>query len=251
LERRLDEALRIEALAAATRRQPNPPLLSPAEASASPALDAALPAGALEQFTRRIQPVLLNGCAMSGCHGADPVGGFALDIAPLRGYGDLRSTQRNLQLTLELIDLSKPAESKLLTMARGPHAGVTPISGQRREDILQRLAGWIDDIAAYNAPPTAEAVAVAAPLANAAPQSAVQSLSRPAEPMPPPAEAPLDVSEETDAEPDWEAIVAAAHAKPAEVRRGVELQRVGPRDEFDPAVFNSRYRRPQDDSPAE
>ncbi len=252
LERRLDEALRIAAVAEAPVQQPERPQPASIETDPGPAARATLPEGALEQFTRRIQPVLLNGCATSGCHGADPVGGFALDVAPLRGYGDIRSTQRNLQLTLQLINLTQPGESKLLTMARGPHAGVTPISGQRREDILQRLAAWIDDIAVYNAPPTPEAAPGAAPpVATAAPSTAFQSLSQPAETMSPPENPALEGSAEVSAEPDWEAIVAAANAKPAEVKRGVVLERVGPRDEFDPAVFNTRYRRPQDDRPAE
>lgn len=251
LERRLDEALRLEALGAAPKPSERP-LPTPGEASPGPALGALLPEGALEQYTRRIQPVLLNGCATSGCHGADPAGGFAFDVAPLRGYGDVRSTQRNLQLTLKLINLSQPAESKLLKLARGPHAGVTPISGQRRDDILQRLTAWIDNIAAHNAPLTSDPLASDGASGAAAPLAA-QPTNRLAETTPPPGEPPLeDLAESADgsaAEPDWEAIVAAAHARPAEVKHGVQLERVGPRDEFDPAVFNARYRRPQDDQP--
>lgn len=254
LERRLDEAMRIATIM--------PPQKTPVPSERIEALNGtpaaapdddfqrpALPDGALEQFTRRIQPVLLNSCAISGCHGAEPAGGFAFDVASLRGYGDLRSTERNLDATLRLIDVHQPLSSKLLTIAKGPHAGVTPIGGQRREEMLQRISDWAHKIALHNAPPVAtEVPATATPMTTAAQQlPTAASAQAPAMPAPI-TPAPVDPTT-ASAEPDWEAIVAAAEAKPAEIKHGVQLERVGPRDEFDPAVFNTRYRRPQDDQP--
>lgn len=260
LERRLDEAFRVATIRA-PQKTPTPseptealngtPAAAPDDSFQRPAL----PDGALEQFTRRIQPVLLNSCATSGCHGAEPAGGFAFDVASLRGYGDLRSTERNLDATLGLIDLHNPAASKLLTIAKGPHAGVTPIGGQRREEMLQRISEWAHKIALHNAPPVATEVPAAAGPMTTVPTTAAQQLPI-AAPTPTPvtptpvASTPPTASESTG-EPDWEAIVAAAEAKPAEIKHGVQLERVGPRDEFDPAVFNTRYRRPQDDQPLE
>jgi hypothetical protein len=255
LERRLDEAFRVSNIGA--------PPKTPTPSERTEALDGtpaaapdddfqrpALPDGALEQFTRRIQPVLLNSCATSGCHGAEPAGGFAFDVASLRGYGDLRSTERNLDRTLGLIDLHNPAASKLLTIAKGPHAGVTPIGGQRREEMLQRISEWAHKIALHNAPPVAtEVPATAGPMTTAAQQLPTAAPAPTPIPVTPPPAA--STSTEASAEPDWVAIVAAADAKPAEIKHGVQLERVGPRDEFDPAVFNTRYRRPQDDQPLE
>lgn len=265
LERRLDEAFRV-ASTRAPQKTPTPSERTealngtPATVPAGTFQRPALPEGALEQFTRRIQPVLLNSCATSGCHGAEPAGGFAFDVAYLRGYGDLRSTERNLDRTLGLIDLHNPAASKLLTIAKGPHAGVTPIGGQRREEMLRRISEWAHKIALYNAPPVATEVPAAAgpmatvsttvaqqlPTAAPAPASVTPALAALAPPT-----ASVPTASEASTEPDWEAIVAAAEAKPAEIKHGVQLERVGPRDEFDPAVFNSRYRRPQDDQPLE
>jgi hypothetical protein len=261
LERRLDEALRLHTSEPAPVKPTagealEAPTTVPVEGYTRPEL----PDGALEQFTRRIQPVLLNSCATSGCHGAEPAGGFAFDVASLRGYGDLRSTERNLDATLGLIDLHNPAASKLLTIAKGPHAGVTPIGGQRREEMLQRISEWAHRIALYNAPPVAtEVPAAAGPMTTVAttvaqqlPIAAPAPTAIPTAPVastPPTASAPT--ASEASAEPDWVAIVAAAEAKPAEIKHGVQLERVGPRDEFDPAVFNTRYRRPQDDQPLE
>jgi hypothetical protein len=265
LERRLDEAFRVANIGA-PQKTPTPSERTealngtPAAAPDDDFQRPALPHGALEQFTRRIQPVLLNSCATSGCHGAEPAGGFAFDVASLRGYGDLRSTERNLDRTLELIDLPNPAASKLLTIAKGPHAGVTPIGGQRREEMLQRISEWAHKIALHNAPPVAtEAPAAAGPMttvvttvAQQLPTAAPAPTAIPTAPVastPPAASVPT--ASEASAEPDWVAIVAAAEAKPAEIKHGVQLERVGPRDEFDPAVFNTRYRRPQDDQPME
>lgn len=241
LERRLDEAIRPKT-PHSSPAQPNPaatdddPQPAPTEAVAEKPNRPALPAGALEQFTRRIQPVLLNSCATSGCHGAKPAGGFELDLAPLRGYGDLRSTERNLHAALDLIDVQMPQQSKLLTTAVGPHAGTTPVTGARREEMLQRLAVWIESIAFYNAPPAVEQPAAAAGVAESSPPPMVDRPN-------------TDKSIDEQAEPDWEAIVAAEESRPAEVQHGATLKRVEPRDEFDPAVFNARYRRPQDDLP--
>ncbi len=260
LERRLDEVMRLEAQDAIAETDAS---TGPSEAPGGPLAEALaddpdrpkLPDGALEQFTRRIQPVLLNSCAATGCHGAEPAGGFALDVAPLRGYGDARSTERNLFASLRLIDVHRPLDSTLLTTARGPHAGVSPISGPRRDEMLERIAIWVGSIASYNAPPTpTESPAVTpatAALLPSPPASAAAALPTPPAAAQPTSAATPAAANEASEEPDWEAIVAAAEAKPPELKHGAQLKRVGPRDEFDPAVFNTRYRRPQDDEPLE
>ncbi|TWT95913.1 hypothetical protein Pla108_29900 [Botrimarina colliarenosi] len=234
LERRLDEALRP---AAPPAPETKPVLVEgmaehPGIASNHSVNNPArpiLPEGALEQFTRRIQPVLLNSCATAGCHGVHPEPGFALDVAPLRGYGDARSTERNLHATLDLIDLNAVDKSPLLVAAAGPHAGVAPLAGPRRDEMLERLSFWVGAIVAYNRPPEQEAAADQAP-----PVAEKASVA---------AEPPVTA----ESEPDWEAIVAAEADKPTTIQRGVKLTPVRPRDEFDPAVFNTQHRRPQDD----
>lgn len=192
-----------------------------------------LPPDAMKRFTRRIQPLLVNNCTAGGCH-APGDGGFELDRRLLHGYADSRSTWRNLRSVLAAIDPDAPAESALVVAARGPHAGVTPLTGPRRDEWLERLGAWVEAVVA--AQPGYERAA-----------------------------APSDAARETD--PNDEVAVAhfareventgdASHATPnalppARVVRGGRVEAVGFRDDFDPEIFNRRHRTPDDDLPIE
>ena len=229
LERRLD-----------VLSQP-PPSTSPVTEPEAPAVpDAAeespegplprMPDDALKQFTRKIQPVLLNGCVE--CHRGEAGDRFPLDPAWLQGHGNADSTQANLRTALAAIDLGSPTQSPLLAAARGPHAGTSPFAGARQEDLLSRLEDWVVSIARLNA--------VELPPAPPNPQAYA------AMPMAPAASAPSSPSEVEQASYQIEGYEPLV-SKP--IQRGVRLRRVEPRDEFDPAIFNERFRRPEDDLP--
>lgn len=191
-----------------------------------------MPEGAVDFFTRRVQPLLRHGCATAGCHRGGESDTLRLDPSWLHGHADARSTDRNLRATLAVIDLGSPSRSALLKAASGPHYGATPIRGPRREELLSGLEAWVNGIASLNPqdlPPPREAPAVAA---SETPFAGVV--------------APIQA--EVLAEP---ALVQAAYTVPAhKLIRGGQVRRAGPRDEFDPAIFNERYRRPEDDLPA-
>jgi hypothetical protein len=110
-------------------------------------LDAAvadLPAGVVERFARKVQPLLVNSCTTSGCH--QPGGGqnFQLDRAVLHGLSNRRTTLRNLVAALELVDRDTPQRSELLTIPRRSHGGMKrPILGPRQEDQLLQLVDWV------------------------------------------------------------------------------------------------------------
>ena len=184
----------------------------------------ALPADGLERFAKRIQPVLVNNCTTGGCHRAGEGGGFELDRRPLHGYGDARSTRHNLRTALAAIDLNSPAMSPLLIAARGPHEGSTPIRGPRREEVLRRLDAWVESIAAVQ-----PAVALAPPPVI---QAGLQAAS-----YQEPVEAETELPEERPEAP--------------RIERGGLLRSVEASDEFDPEVFNRRFRRAEDDLPLE
>lgn len=229
LERRLAELSRPPRPVASTPKTPEPTSASEAVPAEEPV---ALPAEGLEHFTRRIQPLLLNGCANAGCHRGEPGDAFPLDPSSLYGYGNTRTTDRNLKTALGALDLENPARSPLLIAARGVHAGVNPLEGHRREELLERLARWAERVAAANRetpPPSNEA------------DEAV-------------AEASVATAAVVDETPAGEsAAEASATIEPPEPRapqRGVNLTRVEPRDEFDPEIFNRRFRRPEDDAPS-
>lgn len=104
---------------------------------------ATLPEGALEEFTRRIQPILVNNCSNGGCHQTSDCP-FPIDRALLHGLADRRSTIKNLQSVLAAIDQNNPAASLLLSASSGPHAqnpmGI--LTGRRRE-LYDRVAEWV------------------------------------------------------------------------------------------------------------
>ena len=82
------------------------------------AIAADLPEIVVERFTRKVQPVLVNNCTISGCHQPGGRQSFQLDRALLRGEANRRTTMYNLEATLALIDRANPELSPLLTIGR-------------------------------------------------------------------------------------------------------------------------------------
>ena len=132
-------------LSAAAAIEPNHPMLAvlrrrlqlarepPPEASESPVGVAAptaeeldrmvrgMPPGAVETFTQVVQPLLMNHCTSSGCHGPQSQTRFRLMRTPVNQPAGRRLTQRNLQAVLEYVDYNAPSSSRLLTVISGPH----------------------------------------------------------------------------------------------------------------------------------
>jgi hypothetical protein len=107
-----------------------------------------MPRGAVESFTQSVQPVLLNQCATSGCHGPQAEAGLRLYRVSGGAATSRRSTQRNLYSVLKYIDLANPSESRLLTAARKPHGTVQhAIFTERQAGQYQRIAEWANQLA--------------------------------------------------------------------------------------------------------
>ena len=103
-----------------------------------------LPEAAIERFTRKVQPVLVNNCTTSGCHQPGGTQKFQLDRAILHGMANRRSTMHNLAATLELVDRERPQLSPLLTMPREAHGGMEePVFGPRQEQAFRHLVEWV------------------------------------------------------------------------------------------------------------
>src|SRR5262249_11028314 len=80
-----------------------------------------LPGHAVESFTSTIQPVLVNNCTTSGCHGPRSQGKLRLLRLSLASPANRRLTQRNLYSVWQVIDANQPASSPLLTQPIRPH----------------------------------------------------------------------------------------------------------------------------------
>lgn len=98
-----------------------------------------------QQFVRRIQPILMNNCAVAQCHGP-------LDQSPMRlervaiGTDASRSiAERNLAAVVRHIDHDNPRASALLAVARGSHGrrGKPVFSGTRGADQLEEFRKWV------------------------------------------------------------------------------------------------------------
>lgn len=222
LERRLAEVSRRPAGTPSPSEGNKPAPSQPTQRRAP--LDLAVPPDVLESFARRVEPLLVNNCAASGCHSRGDR--FELDRSRLHGYADSRSMRRNLRAVLTVIDVDHPADSLLLAAARGHHAGVTPFGGPRRLEWLARLEAWVAAVAA--AQPATEL---------------------PLPPSPGPAVQPALTASSTTETVSAPTLSETELPYQPTVRRGVTLRPLEPRDEFDPRIFNDRHRRPIDDTP--
>jgi len=107
-----------------------------------------LPDSMIRQFTTTIQPILLNNCGTSGCHGKNSNTEFHLR-RPSWGPAISRGlTQRNLQNTLAYVKRQTPAESQLLHAAIQPHADLDQAIFQDPDSVQRKvLIAWIDQLA--------------------------------------------------------------------------------------------------------
>lgn len=100
-----------------------------------------------QDFTRRIQPLMMNKCATSGCHGPSSTSGFQLQSAH---HGSSATVaERNLAALLRQIDLTNPDQSPLLTMADEQHGQQSAPAFRGRAGALtrQNLRSWVMSVA--------------------------------------------------------------------------------------------------------
>jgi hypothetical protein len=176
----------------------------------------AMPIGdvAVERFSRRIQPILVNNCTTAGCHSPGGAQTFQLDRALLHGLSNRRTTMTNLQAALAQVDRAEPLHSPLVTIPRGKHGGLTqPVLGPSQAKLVEQLLEWVALVGE---------TAMESPVANANAPSAAK------------VEQVTSHTEPSDAE--FEA--AAARRK---TRYGANVSTWKPKDAFDPEIFNRHY----------
>lgn len=195
-----------------------------------------LPPGAVELFTRKVQPVLVNTCTTSGCHQSGSEQAFQLDRAVLHGMSNRRTTMQNLSAALKLIDLELPHESRLLTIPRQSHAGMDdPLFGIRQDAAFRHLADWVALVTKETAKPAAHEFGTKAEIDLASADIADSGADETSAPS-----VKQSVYETLAVEGDL-SFDSQSQAMAPIVRHGVQLQRWRPRDEFDPEIFNRRY----------
>ena len=128
-------------------------------------------------FVRDVQPLLMNKCATSGCHGVATRSQFQIVSTHRRSTPAI--AERNLAAVLKQIDFSNPSASALLVVGEQPHGKMNYGAFQGRAGALQIsiLNAWVHQ-AAHDIAPDASSEVVGSKIAETEiPQTAIQQVA--------------------------------------------------------------------------
>jgi hypothetical protein len=182
-----------------------------------------LPHKTVEDFTRSVQPLLINNCTLSGCHGPQSKNGLCLQRPAADQPTGRRSTQRNLNSVLQYVDRDNPLASRILTVPTAPHGTAkTAIFSEHQITQYKRLVDWVLQLGPADTSNPPEITT------NTAPTTAeIQAVFQ----------APAAKSAKADPSADSE-------SPKRKVKRGATPPEFTPKDSFDPEIFNRRYIKP-------
>ncbi|MFM8415832.1 MAG: hypothetical protein ACKOCX_14065 [Planctomycetota bacterium] len=107
-----------------------------------------LPPEVVADFTRRVQPLVLNRCAAGACHGSPDSPAPRFIRPDVRGGIDRRSTQANLQALLVAVGPDRSAAQLAALLAAGhpakpakPRLVAAPLTPQERVNLERWLGG--------------------------------------------------------------------------------------------------------------
>lgn len=96
------------------------------------------------EFTSRVQPILLNGCATAHCHREGNREQLSFKLHPLSRYQSNSITKQNYDRILTQIDRDHPERSPLLTAHRDPTDGIlSPFEKPQGKQLEQAVLNWI------------------------------------------------------------------------------------------------------------
>ena len=180
-----------------------------------------------QDFTRHVQPILMNKCANAGCHGVRSISSFQL--TPSHRGTSVSIAERNLASVMKQIDLNRPSSSPLLTTLEGNHAdSTTPIFRGRSGAIqMKTLRDWVGAVSNDIAPELNEQVR------ERQEQIQLASMSGTVEP-----ESDSAINESTMA-PHGRVLTTTE----TDVRFLQKASRANARDAFDPSKFNQQFQK--------
>lgn len=199
-----------------------------------------LPAGTMERFSIVIQPMLINRCGANGCHGPAAKSDFHL-LRPSTGQlMSKRFTQRNLFTVLQFVDKNKPDESRLVTLPQERHGGTSfPVFDKRSQHQLDDLMAWTRQITAkpqqVSLPATISPTQPLLSQSGADDEKNTTKIATGTAGRVPPNIAPMNSGESPKSNAP----------RPPSVNDlkngGAKRAAAGPRDPFDPDIFNQKY----------
>ena len=186
----------------------------------------------VQEFTSFVQPLLLNRCSTTTCHGALSKTRFKL-IKPSRGRViPTRYTQRNLYNTWQTLNSQQPDQSALINITTAPHGGTAALFTQREWDQYQRLVNWVRTVAKKEPAPSPDGIRQPSTLlaqpARPANTSAADNQQ--------PASKRARALEKILSSPRLPLARTPAIASPADPKTLPNVT-----DPFDPAIFNRRF----------
>ena len=225
-----------------------------------------LPPGAVESFTQRVQPVLVNNCMSAACHGTASSSELKLLKTPSNTPPSRRVTQRNLHSVMQWVDHGNPSASRILAESVRAHGGArTAAFPDTHSAQYRRLVEWVYQVANRVDDPHAN-VAGSRPSLGRPPHPAapIPAAADPAGAIPtgfdfpipnavpnPGAAAPTSASRipTTEFPPQAQPAPAPSHTLSVPSASQAPSEK-GAQDPFDPAVFNRRYHNPENSAPA-
>lgn len=237
LRRRLELTLEAPAAPAPAVAPAQVPLESLEQALAD------LPKGSIEKFGAIVQPILLNRCGANQCHGPNSHAEFRLLRPPPGQIVSRRFTQRNLYAAIRYLDRADPTASPLIVLPQQRHGtSLAPVFDKHSASQLAELVSWAR--------------------ATAGSSAAAATTPSPASTSPAPRPATIGSQGATHAQaaiagagaatlangalPTDSATVATRVMRPAgttvdSLPTSAQPKPAGPRDRYDPEIFNQRY----------
>lgn len=230
---RLDEMLRAEPVKSFASAKTDPLGFITAEVESLGGLSKPTAA----EFTAKIQPLLINKCANSGCHGGEGTASFRLIHVRLGSPNHRRGAEQNLAAVLKLIDDNEPRQSPLLKATQGAHGGAAfaffgGASGTLQRELLEK---WVKTVVAERRA-EAEKYAQRTPL-----KTKKSKVSATVEPAP----VQVAAAEQATDDPATVSLASATSTEDADELPGANRPpRPTPRqDPFDPEEFNQQTSR--------
>jgi hypothetical protein len=191
-------------------------------------------AEALAEFTRTVQPLLLNRCGQTTCHGRAGESRFHLQRLTASGSERRMLTLRNMRSVITQLDATGSPASPLLEQAVRPH-GRSPLAPLGPQDSRQvdRLRDWVSWVV------TGERVDSNQQEDSLLPDGSLKPADIFARPEPLPASAARSLASSPPAQ--WEATDTADAANRGEQTVPPEHARAAAADPYDPAAFNARF----------
>jgi hypothetical protein len=132
---------------------PSKPMFEPnsvqvASYDASLSVEEEFDAATLQQFARRVQPLLMNRCG--SCHTQHSERAWQLDLTASGSRASARMTKANLAATMPYVNADRPLESELYLRAIDGHAGKKVTLGPLATVPTRSLMEWLKRVRQIN-----------------------------------------------------------------------------------------------------